>query len=88
VDPAQQARLAGIRDNLLARISEAEREGWAGEAEGLKVSLAAASNKLAQIELTSARRHQALHLGMPAFPGITTQTISHEAKPGQQPQIS
>jgi len=88
VDPAQQTRLAGIRDNLIARISEAEHEGWAGEAEGLKISLAAASNKLAQIELTSARRHQALHLGMPAFPGVTTQTISHQAKPSQQPQIS
>jgi hypothetical protein len=31
-----------IRDNLLDRIAEAEREGWLGEAEGLKVSLAGA----------------------------------------------
>ena len=35
-----------IRDNLAARIAEAQREGWTGEAEGLNVSLAAASNKL------------------------------------------
>ena len=42
VDPAQRHRLQEIRDNLTARIAEAEREGWTGEAEGLKVSLAAA----------------------------------------------
>lgn len=30
-----------IRDNLTGRIAEAEREGWMGEAEGLRVSLAA-----------------------------------------------
>jgi hypothetical protein len=39
-----------IRDNLLARIAEAEREGWLGEIEGLKVSLADAEDKLAQID--------------------------------------
>ena len=42
IDPAQRHRLEEIRDNLTARIAEAEREGWPGEAEGLKVSLAAA----------------------------------------------
>jgi len=35
---------------LLARIAEAEREGWLGEAEGLQVSLAGAKDKLAQTE--------------------------------------
>ncbi|MDF2254326.1 hypothetical protein [Streptantibioticus ferralitis] len=34
-DPAQRGRLEGIRDNLVARIAEAEREGWLGEVEGL-----------------------------------------------------
>jgi hypothetical protein len=29
-DPAQRPRIAEIRDNLIARISEAEREGWLG----------------------------------------------------------
>ncbi|MEV8390617.1 MULTISPECIES: hypothetical protein [unclassified Streptomyces] len=38
-----------IRDNLIARIAEAEREGWLGEVEGLRVSLAGAEDKLAQI---------------------------------------
>ncbi|MFF2468416.1 hypothetical protein [Streptomyces mirabilis] len=38
-----------IRDNLVARIAEAGREGWLGEVEGLRVSLAGAEDKLAQI---------------------------------------
>jgi len=49
-DPAQRARLVEIRDNLTARIAEAEREGWLGEVEGLEVSLAGAEEKLAQID--------------------------------------
>jgi integrase len=49
-DPAQRHRIAEIRDNLNARIAEAEREGWLGEIEGLKISLAGASDKLAQID--------------------------------------
>ena len=48
VDPAQRHRLQEIRDGLTARIAEAEHEGWTGEAEGLKVTLAAAEAKLAQ----------------------------------------
>jgi hypothetical protein len=61
-DPAQRPRIAEIRDNLTARIAEAEREGWLGEAEGLKISLARAEDKLAQIDRRS--RHTA-DLGMP-----------------------
>jgi hypothetical protein len=49
-DPAQRARLVEIRDNLLARIAEAEREGWLGEVEGLQVSLAGAEDKLSQLD--------------------------------------
>ncbi|MET8021394.1 hypothetical protein [Streptomyces decoyicus] len=49
-DPAQRDRLVEIRDNLLARIAEAEREGWLGEVEGLKISLAGAEGKLAQLD--------------------------------------
>ncbi len=52
-DPAQRHRIAEIRDNLTARIAEAEREGWLGEIEGLKISLAGASDKLAQIDRRS-----------------------------------
>jgi hypothetical protein len=49
-DPQQRSRLLEIRDNLQARIAEAERESWLGEVEGLQVSLAGAEDKLAQIE--------------------------------------
>src|SRR6516225_7599239 len=49
-DPAQRGRLGEIRDNLVARIAEAEREGWLGEVEGLSVSLAGATDKLAQMD--------------------------------------
>ena len=62
-DPAQRGRVAEIRDNLTARIAEAEREGWPGEIEGLRISLAGADTKLAQID--SHRPHTAVHLGIP-----------------------
>ena len=62
-DPAHRDRLVEIRDNLAARITEAQREGWLGEVEGLQISLAGANDKLAQID----RRHpgRTVALGMP-----------------------
>ena len=84
IDPAQRSRLAEIRDNLLARISEAQREGWAGEADGLKVSLAGAEQKLAELDALAARR-ATVHLGMPAFPGIAARTVT-TAGPAASPQ--
>jgi len=80
-DPAQRHRLEEIRDNLQARITEAEREGWAGEAEGLKISLAAANNKLAQADLTAARRTEAVSLGIPAYRDITAATLTAPGDP-------
>jgi hypothetical protein len=65
-DPAQRDRLAEIRDNLKARIAEAEREGWLGEVEGLQVSLAAAEDKLAQIDKHVNNR--GVDLGTPTLP--------------------
>lgn len=65
-DPAQRARLEEIRDNLTARISEAEREGWLGEVEGLQVSLAGTAEKIAQIDASLGKRHAPIPLGMPA----------------------
>src|SRR6266480_7797617 len=53
-DPAQRHRIVEIRDNLIARIAEAEREGWLGEVEGLQISLDGANGKLAQIDHRSA----------------------------------
>ena len=49
-DPAHQHRLVEIRDNLRARIAEAEREGWLGEVKGLQVSLAGAEDKITQLD--------------------------------------
>ena len=66
-DPAQRSRIAEIRDNLLDRIAEAGREGWLGEIEGLKVSLAGARAKLAQMDQIVARRSQAVQLSIPTF---------------------
>ena len=81
IDPAQRHRLEEIRDNLLARITEAEREGWTGEAEGLRVSLDAANNKIAQADLTAARRAEAVNLGIPAYRDIRR----HPVHPGRPP---
>ncbi|WP_351234203.1 site-specific integrase [Streptomyces sp. NPDC002133] len=63
-DPAQRGRLEEIRDNLIARIAEAEREGWLGEVEGLRVSLAGAEDKLAQMDRRTPGG-TAINLGMP-----------------------
>ncbi len=51
-------------------------EGWGGEAEGLKVSLAAANAKLAQLDNLIARRTAAVDLGMPTFADIAVRTTS------------
>ena len=74
--PCPARRLEDIRDSLLARIAEAEREGRTGEAEGLKVSLAAANNKLAQADTAAARRSEATDLGIPAYRDIAAATIT------------
>ena len=76
ISPGQRGRLTEIRDNLLARIAEAEREGWAGEAEGLRVSLAAANNKLAQADASAARRSESVDLGIPAYRDIAAATLT------------
>ncbi len=65
--PEQRHRIAEIRGNLADRIAEAEREGWLGEIEGLKISLAGADDKLAQIDRRS-QSAAAVTLGMPGFP--------------------
>ncbi|MEU2157598.1 hypothetical protein ABZ532_21725 [Streptomyces sp. NPDC019396] len=57
-----------IRDNLLARIAEAEREGWLGEIEGLRVSLDGAETKIAQIDSTASAGPVLLRLPTPPPP--------------------
>jgi hypothetical protein len=64
-DPAQRDRIDEIRDNLIARIAEAEREGWLGDVEALKVSLAGAEDKLTQIDRRRSSDGRVITLGMP-----------------------
>lgn len=77
--PTQRARVREIHDNLLARIAEAEREGWAGEVEGLEISLAGAKQKLAQLDEMD-RRATTVHLGAPAFSEVAGRTTTTTAK--------
>ena len=86
-DPAQRDRLIEIGNNLQARLQEAHQQGWAGEAEGLKISLAATQQKLAHTDQITARRNAAVHLGMPAFPDIAARTVTatEPPNPGGQP---
>lgn len=64
-----------IRDNLISRIEEAEREGWLGEVDGLKISLAGAEDKLQEMGRLE-QRFPTIHLGMPDFSRTTATTIA------------
>ena len=74
-DPAQRPRLVEIRHNLAERIAEAQRNRWVGEVEGLKVSLAAAHTKLAQVDGLVARRQASLQ-GTPSFSEVAARTTT------------
>lgn len=50
VDPNQQPRLQEIRVSLTNRIAEAHERGWAGEIDGLQITLAATEHKLGQMD--------------------------------------
>jgi hypothetical protein len=65
-DPGQRQRLIEIRDNLKARVVEAQTEGWLGEVEGLQVSLAGAQEKLNQLA-----RRAPVNLGNPTIPTVS-----------------
>ncbi len=69
-------------------MAEARQHGWLGEVEGLKVSLAAATTKLAQLDALAARRDTAVHLGLPGFPQIAASTVTTPGavSTGQQAQ--
>jgi hypothetical protein len=84
-DPAARGRLVQIRDNLIARIAEAEANRWLGEAEGLKVSLAGARAKLAQMDQIAARRSSAVQLGIPTFTDAAGRTTTTGRNPPARP---
>ncbi|MFJ8746917.1 hypothetical protein ACIRL2_47200 [Embleya sp. NPDC127516] len=82
-DPAQRGRLVEIRDNLTDRIAEAEREGWIGEVEGLRVSLAGAEDKLTQMDRRTVNA-TAINIGMPRrTPAQPIRAEEGTAAPGQ-----
>ncbi|MER7338580.1 hypothetical protein ABT403_12070 [Streptomyces sp. NPDC000075] len=81
-DPAQRERLVEIRDNLIARIAEAEREGWLGEGDGLQVSLAGAQDKLTRLDTEATRRTTTVSLGMPTFGQSAARTANPTPTPG------
>lgn len=74
-DPVERSRLIDIRDNLIERITEAESKGWLGEAEGLRVSIDGAREKLAQMDLIAERRTNSVNLGMPTFSDAAARTL-------------
>lgn len=87
VGPAQRPRLEEIRNNLTDWITETEREGWLGEAEGLRVSLAAADDKLVQLDQRS-RRAITFNLGIPAFGEIAGRTATVTVTPTRSRDVA
>jgi hypothetical protein len=83
-EPTQLPRLTEIRNNLLARINEAREQGWLGEVDGLKISLSAANNKIAQLEESTRRTTD---LGMPRYRDVAPHLITPQDGPrdGGQP---
>ncbi|MFD4855254.1 hypothetical protein [Streptomyces atratus] len=55
IDPGQRKRLIEIIHSLTDQIKEAKLNGWLGEAEGLQVSLQAASKKLTAMDQAHVR---------------------------------
>ncbi|MFI7236059.1 hypothetical protein [Streptomyces cyaneofuscatus] len=66
VDPGQRKRLIEIIHSLTDRFEEAKLNGWLGEAEGLQVSLQAASKKLIAMDQAHAQKAARItDLGLP-----------------------
>ncbi len=74
-DPRQRSRLVEIEVNLESRIDEAIREGWSGETEGLRVSLAATREKLATVDEIAARQTE-VHLDTPDFARTAVRVVT------------
>jgi hypothetical protein len=84
-DPTARPRLVQIRDNLTARIAEAQAHHWLGEAEGLQVSLAGAHAKLAEMDQITTRRNQTVQLGVPTFTEAASRTSTTPPSPPNHP---
>jgi hypothetical protein len=69
IDPRARPRLVGIIRNLGDRIQEGREHGWLGEVDGLQTSLAAATEKLTNLDRISTRPIPGpTDLGMPTLP--------------------
>lgn len=75
VGPDELPRLEEIRDNLCARIAEAEQEGWLGDVEQLSVSLAAANEKIGQLNARQEKLKTPTFLGIPQLGQIAGRGI-------------
>lgn len=64
-------------------VAEAEHAGWVGEAEGLRISLAAAQDKLTQLDERS-RRAATVNLDLPAFSDVAGSTTTAPQLPAGQ----
>jgi hypothetical protein len=65
VNPKMLARLDDLETDLLARRNRAEAEGWAGEIEGIDLTLSFLRTK--REDTTRRTRHGSMDLGMPVF---------------------
>jgi hypothetical protein len=71
--------LIEIRDNLADRIVEAQREGWLGEVEGLSISLAAAEEKIDQLDTQHEQWNSPVLMGIPSFDQIAARQSRYGA---------
>ncbi|MEU1631088.1 hypothetical protein ABZ746_38775 [Streptomyces sp. NPDC020096] len=78
--PAERPRLEEIRENLHARIAEAEREGWLGDVEQLTVSLAATDDKISQIDANVRRKNSPVFVGMPPISQLVVREAENRDK--------
>ncbi|MER6174029.1 MULTISPECIES: recombinase [Streptosporangiaceae] len=80
--PGERPRLEEIRENLHARIAEAEREGWLGDVEQLTVSLAATDDKISQIDARERRKDSPVFIGMPPIGQLVVREAENRDKTG------
>ncbi|MEI5525009.1 hypothetical protein WB401_21250 [Streptomyces brasiliscabiei] len=66
---------------MIARVTEAETEGWLGEVEGLQISLAGAEEKLSQLDVQISRQQESVDLGIPTFREIVARTTTVATPP-------
>jgi hypothetical protein len=82
VGPGERSRLEEIRENLHARIIEAEREGWLGDVEQLTVSFTATDDKISQMEANGIRKRSPVFVGMPPINQLVVREAQNQNMTG------